>query len=148
VVVWAALIGVLSSDAFSGDRTRLLLLPLLRLLLPGAAPETLALVHDLVRKLAHPVEYAVLAWLTARACAQPGRGALETAARSLALCVAWAALDELHQTTTAGRTGAVSDVAIDSIGAAIGLGFREVVLRRLDRARRPAAPTSAPARDG
>ena len=142
VVAWAALIALFSGDAFGGDRTRTVLLPLLHFLFPGAAPETLQLMHDVVRKLAHPTEYGVFGWLAARAFDRPGRSALAIGVRSLALAAAWAALDELHQATLASRTGAPTDVAIDATGAVLGIALREALLRRRGVAR-PARPSAA-----
>ena len=72
VIVWAGVIWTLSSDAFSGDHTSGLLVPLLNVLLPGASPATLLAAHAAVRKLAHVTEYAVLAVLVFRALARPG----------------------------------------------------------------------------
>jgi len=130
VVVWAAVIALFSGDAFGGDRTRMVLLPILQFLFPGASPETLQLVHDVVRKLAHPTEYGILGGLAARAFDRPGRSALAIAARSFALAATWASLDELHQATLASRTGSPLDVAIDASGAALGIAFRNAFLRR------------------
>jgi VanZ family protein len=79
---------------------------------------------DLVlRKLAHAAEYAILGALLVRA----------TRSRSLAftLAVLYAASDEFHQTFVEGRVGAVHDVAIDAVGAAIGIVlYRSVRTRR------------------
>ena len=69
---------------------------------------------DLVlRKLAHAAEYAVLGFLLVRAI---GR---ESA--SLALGIAYAASDELHQHFVAGRHGSAVDVLIDAAGVAAGV---------------------------
>ncbi|MBA2569016.1 MAG: VanZ family protein [Actinobacteria bacterium] len=69
---------------------------------------------DLVlRKLAHAAEYAVLGFLLVRAI---GR---ESAA--LALGIAYAASDELHQHFVAGRHGSAVDVLIDAAGVAAGV---------------------------
>ena len=69
---------------------------------------------DLVlRKVAHAAEYAVLGFLLLRAL---GR---ETAA--LALGIAYAASDELHQHFVPGRQGSLLDVALDSVGVAAGV---------------------------
>ena len=69
---------------------------------------------DLVlRKVAHAAEYAVLGFLLLRAL---GR---ETAA--LALGIAYAASDELHQHFVTGRQGSVLDVLLDSVGVAAGV---------------------------
>jgi VanZ family protein len=66
-----------------------------------------------LRKGAHMTEYAVLAYLLARAL---GR---ETPA--LAAGVLYAASDELHQSFVRGRHASPVDVAIDSVGLLVGL---------------------------
>jgi MYXO-CTERM domain-containing protein len=69
---------------------------------------------DLVlRKLGHACEYAVLAVLLVRAV---GRSGL-----ALALAIAYAAGDELHQHFVRGRIGSPRDIAIDAAGALAGL---------------------------
>ena len=71
---------------------------------------------DLVlRKLAHAAEFAVLGALLLRALAA-GRVAL-------ALGIAYAVTDELHQLLVPGRRGSVVDVLIDAVGVAIGVGL-------------------------
>jgi VanZ family protein len=81
---------------------------------------------DLVlRKIAHAAEYAILGALLLRAT---GRVWL-----ALALGVAYAVSDEIHQTFVPGRAGKPLDVAIDAIGVACG-----VALWSLLRARREA----------
>jgi VanZ family protein len=80
---------------------------------------------DLVlRKLAHTAEYAILGALLVRAT---GRSGL-----ALALGVAYAASDELHQAFVPGRLGSPLDVAIDAVGVAAGiLLWQSVRARRL-----------------
>ena len=75
---------------------------------------------DLVlRKLAHATEYAVLGVLLVRA--------LQRELPALALGVAYAASDELHQAFVRGRHAAALDVAIDSVGLVLGvLAWRRV----------------------
>ena len=69
---------------------------------------------DLVlRKIAHAMEYALLAVLLVRALGQEGPAA--------AAAVAYAASDELHQHFVPGRHGALRDVAIDAAGAVAGI---------------------------
>ena len=69
---------------------------------------------DLVlRKLAHAAEYAVLGFLLLRAL---GR---ESAA--LAVGIAYAASDEVHQHFVSGRQGSPLDVLLDSVGVAVGV---------------------------
>ena len=66
-----------------------------------------------LRKLAHTAEFAVLAALLWRA--------LRNEVAALVVAVAYAATDELHQHFVRGRHGSPVDVAIDGIGAALGL---------------------------
>jgi VanZ family protein len=69
---------------------------------------------DLVlRKLAHVSEYALLGLLLARASRRP--------AVAVALAAGYAITDEVHQTFVEGRHGAPLDVAIDTVGALVGV---------------------------
>jgi VanZ family protein len=80
---------------------------------------------DLVlRKLAHMTEYAILAVLLVRA--------IGSHTWAFGLAVSYAATDEVHQLFVRGRHGSPLDVAIDAVGALIGLGLlqRAALLRR------------------
>ncbi len=81
-----------------------------------------------LRKLAHMAEYGLLwfLWWRALGYARP--------ALAVAITVAYAISDEVHQTFVEGRHGALSDVAIDTLG--IGLAGLAVVLRHRRRERR------------
>ncbi|HVQ74213.1 MAG TPA: VanZ family protein [Candidatus Binatia bacterium] len=132
-LAWTALIAWLSTDQWSGAQTGSLLLPWLPSILHAVPPDLLAGVHWLIRKLAHLTEYGVLAALWAWALAGIRAPVRWTAVVMLSL--ATACLDELHQATTATRTGSAADVLIDGlgIGAALVLVGRglEVGLRQL-----------------
>jgi VanZ family protein len=134
-LLWMAAIFALSSDAGSAEHTSRFLLPLVRWLFPWASPSQIDAVHWLVRKLGHVVEYAVLAALWWRAL-RSGRGlAPSTSAwTALIIAVAWAVLDELHQSTVASRTASAADVVIDAAGAGVALLAARV---RRARAARP-----------
>jgi VanZ family protein len=67
----------------------------------------------ILRKGAHVTEYAILGGLLYRAL---GREAL-----ALALGIAYAATDELHQHFVHGRHASPVDVAIDAVGVAFGM---------------------------
>jgi VanZ family protein len=67
----------------------------------------------ILRKLAHTTEYAVLGALLVRAVQRPGP--------AFALGVLYAASDEIHQSFVRGRHGSPIDVAIDSVGLAVGI---------------------------
>ena len=66
-----------------------------------------------LRKCAHVTEYAILGALLYRAL---GREAL-----ALAIGIAYAATDELHQHFVRGRHASPVDVAIDAVGVALGM---------------------------
>ena len=146
---WMALIWVMSSDLASAEHSASIFVPLLTWLLPWATPEQVALVHALARKLGHLTEYAVLAALWFRGLAGERRLAPATSAwAALAVSVAWAVLDEIHQGTVPSRTASAADVAIDAAGATLALlavlTLRGKHLRRAPRSldRAVAPPTS------
>ena len=81
-----------------------------------------------LRKLAHMAEFGLLWWLWWRALGfgHPGP--------SIAIALAYAASDELHQTFVPGRVGSPVDWAIDAAG--VGLAGALVVARaKASRAR-------------
>jgi VanZ family protein len=100
---------------------------------------------DLVlRKLAHMTEFGLLLVLWWRAAGPRA---------AVAITLAWAALDEWHQTWVEGRNGAVTDWLIDASGAAIAAALTVWWLRRragAGRGRRagPAGPSSPTRRRG
>lgn len=111
VVLWTVSLFVLSTSVFSASNTSRFIEPVLRWFLPSATAATIALLHGLIRKLAHFTNYSVLFWLLVRG-PMAGRPYF-----ALGLCVAYAFLDEGHQIFVAGRTASLYDVALDSSGA-------------------------------
>lgn len=97
-ILWAALIFYLSSISD----------------LRSDFPNT---VDFVLRKIAHVLEYAVLAALLARAWPQRKYLFWEV----FAVAVFYAVSDEFHQLFVIGRAGSARDVLIDSIGAFLGL---------------------------
>jgi VanZ family protein len=102
VVVWAALILVLSSDALSWRTTEGWLER------PLSSPLAY-LANIVVRKAGHIFEFSVLAWLAYRASGRFG------VAMYVVLFVA--CLDETRQSFTATRTGSPWDVILDTSSA-------------------------------
>ena len=121
-VLWTALIAWFSAEAWSAAGTGFLV-PLLASLVPWAAPEQLKAGVWLIRKCAHFVEYAVLSMLTFRALRHTLRGQAgrQLLAGAVAVSIACASLDELHQYLwTRNRTGTPKDVVLDTVGAFAG----------------------------
>jgi VanZ family protein len=112
VVAWSALILMTSSDLFSAQQTGSFLHHLIGWELPQA-------VNIGLRKLMHLVGYGILGALAYRAT----RIDLPRRPIVAALCVALlvSGTDELHQRTTALRTGSGWDVLLDLVGAAIAI---------------------------
>jgi VanZ family protein len=137
VGLWLLVVLQFSQGAFSAEWSRRGIGPLILIL--GLTREQADLVHFFIRKGAHVLEYAVLAFLAFRATGlslERGRAA----ACAFLLCAAVASLDEANQATKATRSGTPRDVALDLAGAALGL----VVRQQVDSALRAhAAPEAA-----
>ena len=110
-LLWVTALFVLSTSIFSAANTSKIIEPVLRFLMPWASGLAISTMHALIRKLAHFTNYGVLFWLLIRG---PMAGRPYAA---LALCVAYAMIDESHQLLAPGRTPSIYDVAIDSSGA-------------------------------
>ena len=118
VVAWAALIFALSS-------------------IPGLN-SGLGTADLVLRKLAHVTEYAVLGALLLRA--------LPRELPALAIGIAYAASDELHQHFVPGRQASPVDLAIDAVGVVIGVILFQRARTRARREREVTAtgPSRAP----
>jgi VanZ family protein len=115
-----------STDLLSAEQTSRFLAPFLRWLKPDISAETLGQIHFFMRKLGHVGEYALLAMLMWRAA----RGGTNRRVKMSILfvsiwivCAIFAASDEFHQTFASSRTASLRDVAIDIVGAFIGLAI-------------------------
>lgn len=99
-----------------------------------------------LRKLAHFTEYAVLTALWWRALQGIGAGFRAALAGALAISLAYAVSDELHQTFVDGRHGSPVDVLIDSAGMATAAAV--IVLLRLRAPTADLRPLAAERRVG
>lgn len=135
LVAWLVFISYASSDSFNAGNTSRIIGPLVLWLFPNTTPETLLIIHIITRKAAHFTEYAILALLAARAFRTSPRPALANRwfIAALALVVAYALLDEYHQSFVPSRTASVYDSMVDIAG---GLTALLVVRLRHNRARR------------
>jgi VanZ family protein len=125
LLLWMGVIFAASTELGAPQNTLRIIVPILRWLDPHISWQTIWRLHHLIRKSAHAVEYAILAcliWRVVRATLadyQPSRQI-----RLVILCAAfYAATDETHQIFVPGRGPAVTDVMLDTFGAALGLGF-------------------------
>ena len=129
VLVWLAIIFGASGDRSSGQRSSRIIAPIVRWFVPDISQKRLDTIVHAVRKTAHVTEYAILALLLFRALAkfarfvpaQPSPFPWRAALFAFAFAALYATTDEFHQTFVPSRTGQVSDVFIDSSGAAAGL---------------------------
>jgi VanZ family protein len=145
VAAWMLLIFVASTDLMSAQHTSRFIGPFLRWLNPEISLEGIRAVQFAVRKAAHVTEYAILAALLLRALhagLRPLR--VRHAFVAFAIAVAYAAVDEYHQSFVASRTGSPRDVLIDASGALLGVAICSWLIAR----RRPplVASTTAAAR--
>lgn len=74
----------------------------------------------LVKKMAHLIEYAILAVLLYRAMINSNINKNKSIIFSLILASIYGLTDEFHQSFTPGREPRIRDVIIDTIGAGIG----------------------------
>lgn len=125
LVAWLAFISYASSGSFSAGNTSRIIGPLVLWLFPNTSMETLATIHFITRKVAHFTEYAILGLLAARAFRSSPRPAISGRwfLISAALVVAFALLDEYHQSFVPNRTGTIYDSFIDMAGGLTALIF-------------------------
>lgn len=116
-VLWAVIISLLSTRYFGSDQTSTVIIPVLHWLVPSASYATLLHWHHLIRKAAHFTEYFVFSVLLLRAIRAGRRDVRWSwALEAIAIVAVYAAFDEFHQIFVPGRTPAVRDVLIDTIG--------------------------------
>ena len=84
-------------------------------------------IHHPVRKLAHMTEYFLLAVSVSFPLYVYGVRGIWLLLLAGGFCVGFAALDEYHQSFVAGRGPSKRDVAIDSIGIAVGVILVQIV---------------------
>ena len=141
VIACIGLIWLLAGDDFSARETSRIVDPLLRWLFPEITRSGLDAVNFGVRKVAHAVEYALLALLTYRAFRLSAElRAASTTGLALLLVLAVAGLDEYQQGRSALRTGSGFDVAIDFAGGLLAIALL-LALRRAFSPRAAPAPT-------
>jgi len=138
-LVWSSLIFIASSDSLSSEHTGLIVVPLLHWLFPSMSSDNVELIHHVIRKTAHVVEYFIFFLLVYRGI----RGSRKGFHWSWGL-VAWAIAavyslsDEFHQIFVESRGPSLWDSLLDSTGALVALLVLFVLYRYSRRER--AAP--------
>jgi VanZ family protein len=119
-ILVATLISVFSTHYFSGEQTARVIIPVLHWFFPRATSHSLHLVHVGVRKLAHVTEFGVFS-ITVFRGVRAGRSGwrLNWAVITLVIAVAYAGLDEWHQSIVPLREARPQDAAIDALGAVL-----------------------------
>jgi VanZ family protein len=139
-ILWAILISVLSTGLFSSEHTSRIIVPLLQWLFPDASQESVLLIHHIIRKCGHVLEFFVLGLLILRGIRAGRREAhVAWALLAIAMVAGYAAFDEFHQSLTPGR-GAMelSDVLLDTSGGAAAQAVAALIVL-WQRRRKPLA---------
>jgi VanZ family protein len=138
-IVWMAVIGFASTEAFAASETSRFIGPALRWLLPGAGAATIEHLHGVIRKLGHVTEFGLLALLWYRAFGWGSPSWSRSAAvRALAVTLLCGGLDETHQLFVPRRTASLLDIGIDALGGGgiLGVGWLRSGWRRNGRSAR------------
>jgi VanZ family protein len=114
----AVLISLFSTHYFSSQQTARAIIPFLHWLFPSATFRTLNRVHTLIRKLAHVAEFGLFSITVFYGVRAERSGwKFKWAIYTLLIAVAYAGLDEWHQSFVPLREPRVRDVIIDAFGA-------------------------------
>ena len=82
-----------------------------------------------VRKFAHFSAYMILAVLVSAAFVKNGFKAHKVLIFAFAVCVLYAASDEIHQLFVPGRGSQLKDVIIDSAGSLVGIAISRIIFK-------------------
>ena len=106
----------MSTETFSSENTFSWLEMILGLLLPKISSQELSLIHAVIRKVGHVIEYFILGLLLFRGFRGDSTSPWNWRRSFLAIMVVvlWAASDELHQSFVFTRTASAVDVGIDT----------------------------------
>lgn len=131
LVLWIGVIFLMSSSQGSMSETSRIIGPLLQFFFPDMPEGTRLLIHGYVRKSAHFIEYAVLAFFALRALSMSASVVLRRwrYALALLLVILIAAIDEVNQSFDSSRTGAITDVMIDTTGGVAMMVFLWLIKR-------------------
>ena len=132
LLLWMVLVWFVSTKQFSALNTSQVLRPLILWIFPNLSQARVAAIHFAIRKAAHFSEYAVMGLLAARAFSTSAKEFLRQHwwLVSFITLVAYALLDELHQSFVPERTASIYDSAIDVVGGVTALFVYKLWRRR------------------
>ncbi len=118
VILWVCFIFWMSTESFSSQNTFSLVKTVIRFLSPNISSHDLRLIHAVIRKAGHVIEYFMLGLLLFRAFRGGSTGLWKWRWSLFALIgvVLWAMSDEWHQSFVPTRAASVVDVGIDTAG--------------------------------
>jgi VanZ family protein len=118
VIFWMCFIFWMSTETFSSENTFSWIETVLRFLVPEISHQDMGLIHALIRKAAHVIEYFILGLLLFQAFNSGSTAGWNWRWSFFAVIVVvlWASIDELHQSFVPTRTGSLLDVGIDIAG--------------------------------
>lgn len=100
---------------------------------PDEQAETIDTAEHLVRKIAHLTEYFILSALLVFALLFNDFMPINRAILAVLISLIYAATDEIHQLFVSGRACRLSDILIDTCGAAIFAAIYLLVVKSLNR---------------
>lgn len=118
-VAWMALVLAASSDPLSAKHTGDILHAVLAWIFGYVDALTFGIVHHVIRKSAHFLEYGILSalWFRALRVGLPTLWQIRWALVGLVISLCVAILDEVHQSFVPSRTSSARDVLLDFCGA-------------------------------
>ncbi len=139
VFMWMAFIFWMSTGTFSSENTASVIGPLLLFLFPQISPQTVDMIHLVIRKFGHVSEYFILGLLLFRAFREDSADSRthRWAFAAFVVLLLYAASDEYHQSFIAVRSASLSDIAIDAMGGVLSQGV--VALSQIRRKRHAAS---------
>ena len=133
LLLWIGVIFLVSTTLGAMSNTSRFIRPILVFLFPNAPEETLIVYHTYIRKAAHFTEYAILAFLAARAFSGSSIKLQQKFwfVFAFVLVLFIALIDEMNQSFNTARTGSITDVLLDCCG-----GLTMIVLYYVYRCRK------------
>ena len=136
MAVWSAVIFTFSTDTFSSEHTQGVVVDVLHTLLPHASENTLLILHDIIRKCGHVVEYFIFGVLLFRAVRAPVRGwDVRWAFLAILIAALYASSDEIHQIFVPSRGASIWDALLDTGAASVA----QLVVWMVNRREQPIA---------